>query len=100
MHAVLLMLSVRQDFESQSETLAIASVNLAATSHLFFPCARMTVSSAYICMSTSGHTSGRSFTYKLNYRGPKFEPCGTPTEQSMKDEVLSPTLVHCFLPVR
>ena len=53
------------------------------------------MSSAYIWVSTSGHTSGRSFTYKLNNRGPKIEPCGTPTEQPMKDEVL-PTLVHCF----
>lgn len=70
-------------------------------SHLYIlkmslPCAKMTVSSAYIRVLTSGHTSGKSFTYKLNKRRTKIEPCGMLKHYSTNDELLSPTVV-CFL---
>ena len=66
MQTVLFTLRVKHESADQSGTLLIAAVSLAAACTLVFAWVKITVSSAYICILTSGHTQGRSFIYILN----------------------------------
>ncbi len=85
MQTVLLTLRVKHELSSQSDTMLIAAVSLAAACSLDLAWVKITVSSAYIWILTSG----------LNKIGPK---CAvTPAVQLANEEHLSPTLVHCFL---
>ena len=64
---VLLTLRVKQELASQSDTLFIAAVSLAAACSSGLQWVKITVSSAYIWMLTYGHTLGRSLIYIYKY---------------------------------
>ena len=53
----------------------------------------MVVSSAYKMHFVEFKAFGRSFMYKLNSKGPRIEPCGTPFKIIASEDVLEPTEV-------
>ena len=58
------------------------------------------VSSANIAMLLSSTASGRSFTYKRNWAGPRMDPCVTPEQTGNGSDVAPLTVTRCRWSVR
>ena len=89
---VVFMFSWREEQLSQLVICSRAEFSLPAAICFVLACTYMTVSSAYNCVSTSGHTDGRSLIYSENRSGPSIDPCGTPVHKSRDADIWLPTL--------
>ena len=65
--------SGKQNYFPDKQTFNVSSISTQCV-----PLSQMVVSSAYMSVSASSSDNGRSFTYTVNSRGPRIEPCGTP----------------------
>ncbi len=93
---ITLTFNIRQVLPSQTCTLSSALVRLSEICSVVLPWTKMAASSAYICTLKSGHTSGKSLIYKENNRGPRIDPCGTPTGFSRNGDLTRFITTHCL----